>query len=134
VVNKTDGKQSYSFDLAKNPIISNDGNWVAMQRTHPFAKIINKGEKETLNDDMILLNATKGDTLSKLNVKEFRFSNNSNWLAVLHHEDVVPDSLKNKNGSNGNYGTDLELLNLGNLFSNSINNVIDFSIDSTSTY
>src|SRR5690606_7196721 len=62
------------------------------------------------------------------------FSNDSKWLAVLHHEKSVTDSLATNKSKSGEKGSDLEMLNLGNLYSTLLSDVKGYSIDSTSTY
>ena len=132
MIEEVDGRRAYTVDLAKNPSISNDGNWVAMQITHPITELLKaESNKEKLNNGLVLLNTTTGDTLSKQDIKAFSFSNDSNWLAVLHHEKLPADSVKSKSGE---FGTNFEMLNLGNMYSTHISNVKEYSVDSTSTY
>ncbi|HAC16152.1 MAG TPA: S9 family peptidase [Bacteroidetes bacterium] len=135
LVQQVEGRKSYTIELAKNPIISSNGNWVAMQSTHPFKDLLEaETKKETLHNGMILLNTDAGDTLAKKEIKEFSFSNDSKWLAVLHHEKLVTDSLASNKSKSGEKGSDLEMLNLGNLYSTLLSDVKEYSIDSTSTY
>lgn len=135
IVKEVRGRKSYTIELGKDPVISPDGQFVAMSLTHPFNELFKISKPaDRPKDGMLLLNVSSGAKTSLNDIKSFRFSNDSKWLMVHHHNPVTPDSLKSPAKVRKSLGSELELVRLSSQQSHRISMVSDFSLDSTSTH
>ena len=138
LVYSTDGKKSYAIPRGKNPVFSNNGQWVASVYAVPAeeqAKSKPSGENGP-KAGLILLNTTTGDQSIFENVNTFQFSNDNNWLVYHHFEEKKEENKKeNKKKSNKkNTGTDLNVLSLETGSTHTIPSVAKYAIDSTSRF
>ncbi len=113
----------YVIERGVKPIFTNDSKWVAMLVKHKFVEIIND-EKNTLTDSLALINLETGNRENFHNIKNFQFSEDSQWL--------VYELTKEKN--NKNKGNDIILRHLETEAELPLQNVTNYSFDTTANY
>lgn len=129
------GRRSYSIELGKDPIISPNGQYVAMSVTHPYHDLFKISKpSDRPKDGMLLVDVRSGAKTPKDEVKSFQFSNDSKWLMIQYHNSTTPDSLTSGAKVRKSIGSELELIQLSSQQSLKVPMVSDFSIDSTSTH
>jgi dipeptidyl aminopeptidase/acylaminoacyl peptidase len=131
-----DGSRQHQMDGAKDPLISNNGLWVAAVKAVPAKEqLVSEKDKENgPKTGMVLLNTGNGEARLFENVKSFSFSNDSRWL-ILHQHAGKADKSKDK-GKNGSLtpGTTLTLLELGQSEGDTIPFVSSYALDSISQH
>ncbi|MDF1574782.1 MAG: prolyl oligopeptidase family serine peptidase [Bacteroidales bacterium] len=136
LVYSSDGQVQYEMAGSKEPLISNDGLWIAAVKAVPAseqmlsAKEKNQGSKT----GMLLLNTSTGEEFSYENVKSFTFSNNSRWLIYHHHGKEAEKKEDEKNQKKLQAGSTLTILELGKAEGDSIAFVSAFALDSISQH
>lgn len=136
IVKNVRGRTSYSVERGRSPIISNDGNWVAMSLIPAFIDLERAPRPaDRPRNGMILLNTRNGNKTNRENVSSYDFSNDSRWLIVHFQSPVIPDSLRSsQQRTSRSIGTQLELIDLAQNTTYTHRFVSDFSIDSTSRH
>jgi len=128
----TNGRKQYHIAGADKPVISRDGNWVAMVDVVPALEMANapKDKSKAPKAGMVLLNTSSGDELRIDSVSRFSFSNDSKWLFVQR----VADDPGKKKKSGYKTGSPMQVISLPGLERREIPFVTTFAADSTSTY
>jgi dipeptidyl aminopeptidase/acylaminoacyl peptidase len=131
VVKEARGRKEYTVELAKSPIFSSDSKWVAMSVTHPFVDLM-KIEKsaDRPKDGMSLINLNDGRSIDRTNVKSFEFTQSGSHL-LIHYFEGINDSTSIELRKEA--GTQLEVIDLSTLSSQSIQFISSVSTDSLST-
>jgi dipeptidyl aminopeptidase/acylaminoacyl peptidase len=134
LVYSTDDEIRYELAGGTDPVISNDGRWVAATKAVPAIELLRSDREKSKGPKtgLILLNTESGEQRTYDNVKSFSFSNDSNWL-VLHRpeENGAKKEDGNKNGTL-QPGTTLALLELDGGDLDTIPFVSSYAIDSIS--
>ena len=134
LVYSSDGKIQYELVGGNNPVISNDGLWVAAIKAVPASELLvseqkkNKGSKT----GMLLLNTSNRETREFENVKSFTFSNNSKWLFFQHHGQQAEKKEPEKKNGTLQPGTTLTLMNLEEGSQDTLPFVSSYALDSIS--
>jgi dipeptidyl aminopeptidase/acylaminoacyl peptidase len=134
-IKSTEDETEYIFSRGSKPVFSRNSKWTAVTVLPDFLE--SENEKEKLENDLILLNNLSGDTSYYNRVSNFKFSEDSKWIAAHFYEEDKNDSTKEKNEKKKDKkpgGTDLLLKNLDGNNEIFIKNVISFQFDSTGNY
>ncbi len=130
LVNHTEKSTSYKIDLANNPVISNDENWVAAYKQPTLVEKL-KDKKNAPKQGLSLLSLRDGSIAEYDSVKSFKFSENGKWLAITFMQSKEVEDLKHKNK---NLGTKLQLMDLSNKDTFILPFVASVQFDSLSNY
>jgi dipeptidyl aminopeptidase/acylaminoacyl peptidase len=136
LVYSTDNKIRYEMPGAQNPVISNDGNWVAAIKAVPASESLKSepGKEKVPKTGLVLLNTSSGEQHSFENVKSFTFSENSRWLIFHHHGNDAKKADDEKGKEKLQAGTTLTLMDLEHDSKDTIAFVSSFAVDSVSQY
>jgi dipeptidyl aminopeptidase/acylaminoacyl peptidase len=132
LVYSTDGTSHYEIAGSKDPVISNDGNWVAAIRAVPADELLQSGKEKDKGSKtgMVLLHTPSGQQRTYENVKSFTFSNDSNWLIFQQNGKKQEDK---KNGKLET-GTTLTLMELEEGETDTLAFVSTYALDSISQH
>ncbi len=136
LVYSTDGKIHYELAGGKEPVFSNDGDWLAAIKAVPASEelVSDRGKDKGPKTGMLLLNTSSGEERSFENVKSFTFSNNSKWL-LLHHHDEKAEKKEGAPDDEGlQTGSTLTLMNLKEGSTDTLAFVSAFAVDSVSNH
>ena len=131
-VHSTDGRQHYTVPLARDPLFSRDGSWLAAVRSLPAETRLDpvaSEKKNTLKEGMILLETGSGRQDTFPGITEFRFTSDSRWLLIHHHRDTALDDDRYKNA-----GTSLLILSLKDRTMQTFQWITRFEADSSSRF
>lgn len=133
LVYSTDGKVQYEIGGGKDPVISNDGLWVAAIKAVPAKELLNSEQENDKGSKtgMILLNTTNGEQRTYENVQSFTFSNNSNWLVYQQQREKAEKKGDQKNAGLQT-GTLLTIMGLEDACIDTIPFVSSYVMDSVS--
>ncbi|MBU2494321.1 MAG: prolyl oligopeptidase family serine peptidase [Bacteroidetes bacterium] len=138
VIISAEEKIEYRFEKGINPVFSNNEKWAGISLVPDFIKREKEKKKNNIKNDLILVNLELGvlDTLRQ--IKNYSFSENSNWIAV-HYIKEENDSVKSKKDKEESHkdksiGSNLLLINLNNNYRQIFNWVSEFAFDSLSNY
>ncbi|MBU1100826.1 MAG: prolyl oligopeptidase family serine peptidase [Bacteroidetes bacterium] len=134
VIKSADGDVEYIFERGSKPAISHDEKWASTALIPEFIKREAAKEDAKLKNDLLYLNLSTGIVDTLLKVKEYSFSENSNWLAAHFYAEVDTSDGKKTKSKNGNFGSNLSLVNLKNNDQFKIEWVSSFAFDSLSNY
>ncbi len=137
LVYSTDGEVQYALEGAKDPVISNDGRWVAAIKAVPASELLvsDRGKNKGPKSGLLLLNTTSGEERSFEDVKSFTFSNNNEWLIFHHHGDKA-EKKEEGDKKNGELkpGSTLSVMNLEEGSRDTLSFVSTFALDSISQH
>lgn len=136
LVYSTDGDHQYEMAGGKDPVISNDGQWVAAIKAVPAREaLVSDNQKEKgPKTGMLLLNTSTGEQQAYDNVKSFTFSNNSHWL-ILHLHDLTSGKKEDEKKNGGlQPGSPLTLMELGGGMRDTLPFVSAYAVDSISRH
>lgn len=135
LVQKVNSRTAYNIERGKSPRFSPDSQWLGALQSAPFIEIEKaKTPADRPKDSLVLLNMNDGSSTQRSNLKDYTFTNDSNWLIVHFHPEILPDSLKKTAPKRKNVGTKLEVFHLGTSTSIELEYVASFSVDSTSAH
>jgi len=130
VANQVNGDTEYQIELASNPVISSNEQWVVAKREVPLAVRL-KEKKKAPKPGMSLLSLADGSIAQFDSVSTFGFSNNGEWLVYKLLQMKAIQDLKSENKK---LGTELVLRELGTEEEFSFQFVTAFEFDSLSNY
>ncbi len=124
----------YVIERGKNPEFSKDGKWAAIKILPDAVEIKNEGMSKLADKvKLALLNTETGAVDTFENVSRFVFSNDSRWLA-FNESGIKPVSDKDKTKDPKIAGGKVFLYSIENEAALELNDVTDFSFDSTARY
>ncbi len=86
VVHGVENRAKFSVERGYKPQITKDAKWVAMI-VRPEAAAMERESKDKPEQGMALLSLPSGDVLHFERIQSFALSENSRWLAYLHHKE-----------------------------------------------
>jgi len=136
LVYSSDGKTQYELEGGTNPVLSNDGRWLAAIKAVPASELLvsDRGKNKGPKTGMLLLNTRSGEKRSFDNIKSFTFSNNSKWLAFHHHDEKAEAKETEKKKASLLTGSKLSLMDLEDLHTDTLAFVSSFALDSVSQH
>lgn len=130
-VKSTSDSTSYKIDLATDPVISKDSKWVGFT-LKPKSIESENAEKKKPKSGMTVLNLLNGTKTKFENVKEYRFSEDSKWLAV--YQNGAEPGKKDDDSKNTIVGSNLIIRELATGSDLTLINVTEFAFDSLSNF
>jgi dipeptidyl aminopeptidase/acylaminoacyl peptidase len=99
VVHGLENGSRFVVERGSRPRISKDAKWVAMM-VRPKAVDLEKSKKDKPKDGLALLETATGEVVFFEKVQNFAFSDDSRWVAYLHHkEEEKPKEKEDKAAS-----------------------------------
>jgi dipeptidyl aminopeptidase/acylaminoacyl peptidase len=128
----TNKSAEFKIERGEKPVFSSDSRWAVYTQVPPIAESENKPASEKPGSHAVLVNLQNGNQTVFEEIRSVRFSNNSKYL-IIHHR-VKNDSLltKSQNDKLKKAGTELKLVKLADLRTESIPFVEAWTIDSLS--
>ena len=125
----TDTSTKFEFERTTKPMFSNNSDWVAF-KLHPKAIDKENAEKEKPKEGLLLFNLSQQSKFTFEKVKNYRFSEDSRWLAIHFYG----DDKQAKDTSGKEIGTPLTLFDLLTKNQLDFQYVTEYSFDTLSNY
>lgn len=121
------------IERGDSPVISENGGYLAFTRVPKFVDSENnKNDKDKLKNDLLLLNLQTKEQEEITQSNNYSLSNNGQWLVYKTYPDKVDK--KDDSKSNRVIGNNIFIRNTEQKTDVLIRNVVDYFIDSTSSY
>lgn len=129
-VNDTGGTTLHTIERGSSPSVTRNSRWVGAY-VHPPAEQVLRPGAESQRRGFALLDVDSGDKEAFEEVRNYSFSNDSQWALIHHHHD---EDIQDEQTNRGEYGSRLILRHLESGEQTRIPFVESFSVDSTASH